>query len=527
MLRALGLTSASLLLFSAAPQADFTERTKLHSTTAAAGDEFGISVDTDGKHTVVGARQQNSGPGKVQVFDGCLTSVPSQELTASDGAVGDQFGYSVAVDGEWLVVGAIQRNQGTGAAYVFRFDGLVWTEHQKLVPDGSQFADDVGYQVDVQDDLLAVSAIGSSGDAGAVYLYRLSGDQWSFEQRIATSPPVAEERLGTSISIDGDRIAIGAQYDPGFGRGYVYRKAESWVVEGVCEPQFPSPGSAAGGSIGLEGDHLLLGVPRADGPFGKDGSTTLDNGHVLAFEWDGSAWNYEQLLLPPGAQPGDEIGGWYLDIDGGTAAIAARFHDAAAVDAGAVFVYTFEGDYWAETQTLTTSDADVGDTLYSVALRGGLLVAGVLNDDDDGAASGSAYVFSRPFSKHGSGVPGAGGYEPGLLAGGSAVLGGTTSLFVRDFVGGAPSCYVISTGAADAPFFGGTLLVDGDQIVASGAFVSPGTPGDPAAGDLDLDFAVPSDPSIACTQLYVQAFAIDPAAVAGVSMTNAVGVFLD
>ena len=106
--------------------ATYDELAKLTAADAAAGDEFGFSVAIDGNTIVVGAYQRDSGgPGAAYVFrtdDGGATYVEIAKLTAADAASGDEFGYSVAIDGSTVVVGAWKDDDAgskSGSAYVF------------------------------------------------------------------------------------------------------------------------------------------------------------------------------------------------------------------------------------------------------------------------------------------------------------------------------------------------------------------------------------------------------------------------
>jgi len=106
---------------------------KLVASDAAAGDDFGYSVAIDGNTVVIGATGAGTG-GAVYVLrttDGGATYVEVAKLTASDAAAGDAFGRSVAIDGSTIVVGAYYKSSGTGAVYIFSTtDG--WTTHTEI-----------------------------------------------------------------------------------------------------------------------------------------------------------------------------------------------------------------------------------------------------------------------------------------------------------------------------------------------------------------------------------------------------------
>ena len=155
---------------------DSTEMATLSASDSAAGDFFGYSVAVAGNTIAVGAFQNNSvgityptGPGKAYVFakpsGGWTSMTETAKLTASDGAIGDDFGYSVAVLANTVVVGApdatVDGFQIEGAAYVFQRPGAIWkstTETAKLTVTDPQFGEGVGFDVGISGNTILASA---------------------------------------------------------------------------------------------------------------------------------------------------------------------------------------------------------------------------------------------------------------------------------------------------------------------------------------------------------------------------------
>ena len=160
--------------------ADSTETAQLNASDSAAGDFFGYSVAIAGNTIAVGAFQNDevgitypTGPGKAYVFakpvGGWSSMTETAQLTASDGAIGDDFGFSIAVLGNTVVVGAPDATVGgfqiEGAAYVFQRPGAVWkstTQTAKLTETGPQFAESLGFDVGISGNTIV-----SSGDSHA------------------------------------------------------------------------------------------------------------------------------------------------------------------------------------------------------------------------------------------------------------------------------------------------------------------------------------------------------------------------
>ncbi|MGA3027311.1 MAG: FG-GAP repeat protein [Bryobacteraceae bacterium] len=150
--------------------------TEQQELTASGSALFGISVSVSGNTAVIGAYwttvNSNSHQGAVYVFvrSGGVWS-QQQELTASDGAYNDQFGQSVSVSGDTAVIGAGGWNTYQGAAYVFVRSGGVWTQQGELTASDGALDDAFGYSVSVSGDTVAIGANESYSGPGAAYVF--------------------------------------------------------------------------------------------------------------------------------------------------------------------------------------------------------------------------------------------------------------------------------------------------------------------------------------------------------------------
>src|SRR5207245_1135931 len=129
---------------------------------------------------VVGAPFKNTNTGAAYVFVRSGSTWSQQaELTASDGASFDQFGNSVAISDNTAVVGALTKNSGTGAAYVFVRSGTTWSQEAELsASDGAPF-DAFGRSVATSGSTAVVGALGKNTSTGAAYVFVRSGTTWS------------------------------------------------------------------------------------------------------------------------------------------------------------------------------------------------------------------------------------------------------------------------------------------------------------------------------------------------------------
>lgn len=187
---------------------------------------FGYSLDMDNNHVVVGAPDLPSGAGKAYLFD-VLSGSLIYELTNPTPASNENFGNSISVHGDYLVVGAVNEGAtvaGGGAAYVYDVNNgnLLYT----LVNPINNLNDYYGYRVAVYGDQIAVSAWMSDNsdniDAGSVYVY----DVVNGAPLYSISSIMSDERFGGGLAIDGGVLAVGAPYsstsNPNAGTIYTY-----------------------------------------------------------------------------------------------------------------------------------------------------------------------------------------------------------------------------------------------------------------------------------------------------------------
>ena len=205
-----------------------TQTAKLTASDGAAGDFFGDSVSISGSTVVVGAPMHNSEQGKAYVFvqpgGGWLTTTAISEtakLTASDGAAGDLFGHSVAVSGDVVVVGASHDDSSQGSAYVFVQPGGGWltntaiTETAKLTASDGAAGDDFGYSVSISGDTIVVGAADGDSDRGSAYVFfKPSGGWLDMTQagKLTASDVAVDDGFGRSVSVSGDKVAVGSPY---------------------------------------------------------------------------------------------------------------------------------------------------------------------------------------------------------------------------------------------------------------------------------------------------------------------------
>jgi len=150
---------------------------KLTASDRAAGDQFGVSAAIGGDCIVVGAHGDEGYTGSAYVFqliDGAWTQ--AAKLTASDGAAGDMFGYSVAIDGDCALVGTDQDSEHPGSAYAFIKPSGGWedaTETAELTASDGSNGDSFGIAVTLSGEYALVGANCDDSNTGSAYAWRL------------------------------------------------------------------------------------------------------------------------------------------------------------------------------------------------------------------------------------------------------------------------------------------------------------------------------------------------------------------
>jgi len=287
---------------------------KLTATDATVGDHFGMSVSTDGTVVVVGASDAAGAvadTGAAYVFD-ASTGAELRKLTASDGGGSDCFGTSVAVSGDLAVVGAYRhRGDGSlrGAAYVF--DVTTGQQLYKLTPsDGAGADDNFGMSVAIDGDLAIVGAPRKDvGPTGAAYVYDLTTGDELFK----LPDPAAEwgADFGHAVAIDGQAAIVGAFGADNGGVAYVFDATTGDLLTPLEPDEILDEAQQFGEAVAIDGNTALIGAPYAF--LGSVGDDPIVEGPGAAYLFDLTAPVQTHKLTGPGvvwSGPPD------LDLDG-------------------------------------------------------------------------------------------------------------------------------------------------------------------------------------------------------------------
>lgn len=414
--------------------------------------------------------------------------VAQGELIGADGAPGDNLGESVAISGDTMVVGAyaaaVGGNANQGAAYVFVRDGDSWTQQAKLTAADGASGDRFGSSVAIEGDTVVVGAkddtTGTNFGHGSAYVFTRSGATWTQQAKLTALDAAVADQFGTSVAISGETVVIGSPEDDATrGSAYVFvRAGEAWVQQAKLVAADGAQGDGFGFSVGLSGDTAVAGAWDDDiGPIGNQGS-------AYVFVRSGSAWTQEAKLLASDGGVNDEFG-ISIGASGDTVVVGAYAHDVNDNgNQGAAYVYVRSGGTWSQQAILTAFDGAGGDEFgRSVAIEGDTVVAGAYQDDVGGhSAQGSLYVFRREgstWAEQGRAIVLTGGSGDNL--GASAAISGDTVVGGADGAldSGAAYAFVPGSGVTwidldEGPIDGGPAEAVGTGT-ASLSIVNPGT----------------------------------------------------
>lgn len=251
---------------------NWTPEAILIANDARDGDELGFSVDLDGNYAIVGARRDDN-QGSAYIFVRSDTGwVQQAKLTASDAAEGEEFGYSVAISGDYVIAGV--NHDGQGSAYIFVRNDTSWTEQTKLTASDGAALDAFGRSVGINGDYAIVGAPGNSYSQGAGYIFKRNMASWLEKTKLRASDGFEQFNVAWSVAISGTYVLLGAIGSGGpaglTGAAYLYlRTANGWAEQMKINANDGADGAFFGDAVAIEGDDIIIGAKR-ESPLGAE-----------------------------------------------------------------------------------------------------------------------------------------------------------------------------------------------------------------------------------------------------------------
>ncbi|MBK7128118.1 MAG: hypothetical protein IPM74_13185 [Crocinitomicaceae bacterium] len=439
---------------------NFTEFKKAVPADRAADDQFGYAVDIDGIWAIVGAYSDNFGGsenhGSVYIYKrvGVNDWVEHQKLIPSDQEDYDRFGWSVAIEGDYAIIGAYREDEdasganslsNSGSAYIFENDGSGnWVQVEKIVASDRQDDDEFGWSVDISGSTAVVGARAEDHNvaggsyiysAGSVYVFeRDLGGNWNQTQKICAADRAADinypggysgedlgDQFGWAVSISGDYIVVGALHHDyavvsppsgimwSSGAAYIFeRNAGTWSQVQKIQNFDRESWDRFGCAVEIDTNVLIVGAYSEDEE--EDGvSNELTNpGSAYLFERNtGGTWVFTQKIVPDDRNSGDHFGYSFalkdtLLVVGTHSDDHDEFGGALADDAGSAYIFEKNAGVWTQSQKIDASDRQAFDEFgIDVGLSNHTIIIGAFMQDYDEtgtnlmADAGAAYFFSN------------------------------------------------------------------------------------------------------------------------------------
>jgi hypothetical protein len=441
----------------------FQQQAYLKASNTGGGDFFGSSVAISGNTVVIGAVGEDSNAtgingnqsdnsasfsGAVYVFTRNGNSWSQQAyLKASNTEASDQFGRSVAISGNTVVVGApveasnatgVNGDQSdntaleTGAAYVFTRDGNTWSQQAYLKASNTEAEDLFGDAVTIAGDTVVVGAwreasntTGINGDqndnsavnAGAAYVFTRNDNTWSQQAYLKASNTEASDNFGFSVAIVDNTVVIGAEnedsnatgvdgdQDNNFaensGAAYVFtRSGNTWSQQAYLKASNTVARDNFGFSVAIANNTVVIGAPVEDNNTteidgDQDNNLTENTGTAYVFTRSGSTWSQQVYLKDFNTEAKNRFG-FSVAVTGNAVVVGAPGEvnndtgvndnqgNNLASDAGAAYLFTQSGNIWSQQAYLRASHTDKDDQFgFSVAITDNTALVSALDEDSN------------------------------------------------------------------------------------------------------------------------------------------------
>lgn len=422
----------------------FDEVQKIVAFDRGIDDYYGKDVAISGDYAVVGSFSDDFGGsnpnmGSAYIYhrelDGTWAFV--QKIYNSDQDDYDRFGWSVAIDGDLIVVGAYREDHNVmdgellsnaGSAYIFeRNDAGVWTQLQKIVASDRTEENEFGVSVAIHNEVIVVGARHNSTDvfganysyhAGAAYIFeRELGGAWTESTKIVASDRIGNPGIewvdhedwnwlfGSGVDIFEETVVVSAPFGV---KAYVFEKeGDEWSeVQTISYPY--QGGLDRTVELAIHGDLIVVGGQTHDYGEYFPGEYIMNAGVVAIFEKnEDGTWLFTNKIAASDRSAGDHFG-YSVDVHGDYVVVGTHsenedeFSDDTLENTGAIYVYRRIGDFWIEYDKSDASDRTAEDELgTSVAISENAIFAGAINQDFGMDAleyienGGAVYVYTN------------------------------------------------------------------------------------------------------------------------------------
>ena len=375
-----------LIVTSFVSNAQFSQISNIYPANITEGDEFGSAVAIDGDFMAVGAYYYNDvstapGTGSVYMwhYDGTNWVYDSQIIPTNNPYNGDQFGNAIAISGNNMIIGAwngsTNGDLNPGTVTFYNYDGTSWTGEMKWVCGINQYDLGYGTDVDLYGEYAIVGAPGVDNNHGRAYVYFKNSGTWEMQQNLVHSS-TTQDYFGSSVAIGNNIAFVGAE---GENKVYVYTyDGTNWNNTSTITPS--TTGVSFGNSMSYDGTNLIIG--------------DVGDNSAYIFTFDGTNWVEQKVTASDGSST-DHFGR-SVSISGNYAIVGAWGKSSMT---GASYIYENNNGTWSQSQKIIASNGNSNDRFgFSVAIQNTTAVVGAYYDNPSsmGNYAGSAYIFNMP-----------------------------------------------------------------------------------------------------------------------------------
>lgn len=410
-------------------------------------DEFGSNVAIHGDYAIVGSTlEDHSETGKDSLDNAGAVYIYKknsigkwsqvQKIVASDRVENDYFGRSLAIYGDYIVVGAINnsydesgknRVSNAGSAYIFKNTNGTWLQVQKIVASDRNPVDAFGISVSINEDYLIVGSASEDHDAagknylinaGSAYIFKNNTGTWTQIQKIVASDRSDEDRFGFSVSIYKDFIIVGAFNEDedltgsntilGAGSAYIFKNnSGTWTQTQKLIASDRGANDIFGVEVKIAEEYAIIGAPSEDhNTLGLDSLNNAGSAYIFKKNNNGNWFQIQKIVAPDRESFG--LFGYSISISDDYAAIGAsrsrkgNLGDNNIFSAGSAYLFKNNLSVWSEYQKIIASDREINDCFgSSVAISGKYTIVGAYYEDHDETGNkpitnaGSSYIYKN------------------------------------------------------------------------------------------------------------------------------------
>jgi FG-GAP repeat len=277
---------------------------------------FGQSVCLSGDFLIIGADYDNAGLGSASIYKNIAGVWTFQTQLSDNSPVAlDQFGVSVSMSGDYAIVGALGDDisaTNQGSASIFKNTAGVWNFQTKLQISGPAANDNFGSSVCISGDYIIVGAPNDDDaagvDQGSASIYKNIAGAWIFQSKFFNRDAAAGDNFGSSVFINGDYAVVGAPADDddaGVNQGsasFYKNIAGVWTLQAKVLKPSAAVNDGFGNSVTINAEYAIVGC-AAD-----DDISAIDQGSATIYKRLGSIWQKYQSVLDPAGVTSDLFG---------------------------------------------------------------------------------------------------------------------------------------------------------------------------------------------------------------------------